>query len=58
MVLNFQNKIKNFQRGIFSKSFCHFPNVKIKTNAFPEKTIADYKVEKNKNHLQGLQSSS
>ena len=33
-LLIFQNKIENFRRDILLKTFCHFPNVRMRTNAF------------------------
>ena len=53
-VSSFQNKLKNFQRDIMSKTFCHFPNVKVRVDAFPEEAISDRKVEEYKNKLQEL----
>jgi len=44
--LEFQKKIKIFQRQMLSKAFCHFPNVRRRTNVFGEEAIADHKVEK------------
>jgi len=55
--LSFQNKIKIFQRDILSKTFYHFLNVRMKTNAFQEEAIADHKVENYKNTLQDYGSS-
>jgi len=40
-----------FQRVILSKTFCHFPNVRVRTNAFRKEVIADHKVEQYKNKL-------
>ena len=53
-VLSFQKKIKVFQRDIMTKSFCHFPNFKMRMNAFPEEAISDHKIEEYKNKLQEL----
>jgi len=43
--LSSQKKIKSFQRHISSKTFFHFPNVRMRTNVFREEAIADHKVE-------------
>jgi len=40
-LVSFQNKIKIFQEDILSKAFCHFPNVRMRTNAYSEEAIAD-----------------
>jgi len=42
-------KIIIFQRYTLSNTFCHFPNVKTRLNAFREVAIADRKVEEYKN---------
>ena len=52
-VISFQNKIKVFQRDILSKTFRHFPNLKMIVNAFTV-VITDHKVEEYKDKLQGL----
>jgi len=41
--LNFQNKIK---------TFCHFPNIRIRRNIFCEGAISDHRVEEYRNKLQ------
>jgi len=38
--LSSQKKIQFFQRHILSKAFCHFPNVRMRTNAFREEAFA------------------
>jgi len=43
----------NQESSTFSKIFCHFSNVRMKTNAFPEEVIADHEEEEYKNNLQG-----
>ena len=43
-VISFQNKMKIFQRDIMSKTFRHFPNLKMTVNTFTE-VITDHKVE-------------
>jgi len=55
---SFQNKIKLFLRHILSKTFCHFPNVRMRTNAFREEAFSDCKEEECKNKLQGYWRSS
>ena len=35
-VFSFQTKIKIFQRDIYSKTFCHFPNLKTTVNEILE----------------------
>ena len=52
-VFSFQNKIKVFQKDIMSKTFRHFPNLKMAVNAFTE-VITNHKVEECKDTLQGL----
>ena len=52
-VFSFQNKIKVFQKDIMSKTFRHFPNLKMAVNAFTE-VITNHKVEEYKDTLQGL----
>ena len=52
-VISFQNKIKVFLRYIMSKTFRHFPNLRMTVNAFTE-VITDHKVEEYKDKLQGL----
>jgi len=44
--LSSQKKIKIFHRHILLKAFCHFPNVRMKTNFFCEEAIFYHKVEK------------
>ena len=51
--LQILNKIKVFQRDTMSKTFRHFPNLKMTVNAFTE-VITDHKVEEYKDKLQGL----
>ena len=52
-VFSFQNKIKVFQRDIMSKTFNHFPKLKMTLNAITD-VITDHKVEEYKGKLQGL----
>ena len=52
-VISFQNKTKVFQREIMSKTFRHFPNLKMTVNAFTV-VITDHKVEEYIDKLQGL----
>ena len=52
-VISFQNKTQVFQRDIMSKTFRHFPNLKMTVNAFTV-VITDHKVEEYKDKLQGL----
>jgi len=35
-LLKIPQKIKSIQRDMFSKAFCHFPNVRMRTNVFRE----------------------
>ena len=56
--LSFQNKIEIFQRNIFSKTFCHFPTVTMRTNDFRKETIAGHEVKKYKSKLQDYRMSS
>ena len=44
-------KIKNFQRYILSKAFCHFTNVGMRTSVFREEAFADHKVKEYQNIL-------
>jgi len=43
--LSSHKKIKIFQRQILSEAFCHFVNVRMRTNIFREDAIEDHKVE-------------
>ena len=52
-VFSFLNKIKVFQKDIMSKTFRHFPNLKMTANAFTE-VKTDNKVEDYKDKLQEL----
>jgi len=54
----FLKKIKIFQRHMLSKAFCHFPDVRRRTNIFGEEAIADHKVEEYKDKLQDYWRSS
>jgi len=44
-LLSFQNKIKIFQGGMLSKTYCYFRNVRMRTNSFRKKAVADHEVE-------------
>jgi len=48
--LSQQKNIKIFQGDVLSKTFCHFPNIRMGTNAFQEEAIAAHKVEEYKIH--------
>jgi len=49
---------KNFQRHMLSKAFCHFPDVRKRTNVCGEEADADHEVEEYKNKLQDYWRSS
>jgi len=55
--LSFQNKSKFFKE-IFSKIFCLFPSVRMRTKAFFEEAVADHRVKEYQNILQDYWRSS
>ena len=46
--VNFSNKIQISEEVYYKKTFCHFPNVRIRTNAFNERQVQTTKCKNTK----------